>query len=187
MKGDARMGELLRRALEGRRRPLDEDVSLRVRFARATLARRTGERARGVHRRPTGALQVRSAGAAVPSRERGPSGVPRFGPAGCRRGLVRGRAHLDGRVLRPPRPTVADGLPRRACPRAAVLACDSSSASAPGCSPRTNGSCSCGLGTPPCPRRRGASTISPCSTRPPSSPEAGPEPTATSSSTRHRT
>jgi DNA helicase IV len=39
VKGDARMGELLRRALEGRRRPLEEDVSLRVRFARATLPR----------------------------------------------------------------------------------------------------------------------------------------------------
>ena len=39
VKGDARMGELLRRALEGRRRPLAEDVSLRVRFARATLRR----------------------------------------------------------------------------------------------------------------------------------------------------
>ena len=33
IKGDARMGELLRRALEGRRQPLEEDVSLRVRFA----------------------------------------------------------------------------------------------------------------------------------------------------------
>ena len=39
LKGDARMGELLRRALEGRRRPLEDDVSLRVRFARATLSR----------------------------------------------------------------------------------------------------------------------------------------------------
>jgi len=38
MKGDARMSELLRRALEGRRRTLDDDVSLRVRFARATLS-----------------------------------------------------------------------------------------------------------------------------------------------------
>jgi DNA helicase IV len=37
IKGDARMGELLRRALAGRRRPLDNDVSLRVRFARATV------------------------------------------------------------------------------------------------------------------------------------------------------
>ena len=37
IKGDPRMSELLRRALEGRRRTLDEDVSLRVRFARATL------------------------------------------------------------------------------------------------------------------------------------------------------
>ena len=39
IKGDARMGELLRRALDGRRRPLEEDVRLRVRFARATLDR----------------------------------------------------------------------------------------------------------------------------------------------------
>ncbi len=38
VKGDARMGELLRRALEGRRRPLEEDAGLRVRFARATLS-----------------------------------------------------------------------------------------------------------------------------------------------------
>lgn len=37
IKGDARMAELLRRALDGRRRPLDGDISLRVRFARATL------------------------------------------------------------------------------------------------------------------------------------------------------
>jgi DNA helicase IV len=39
IKGDARMGTLLRRALEGRRRLLEEDASLRVRFARATLSR----------------------------------------------------------------------------------------------------------------------------------------------------
>jgi len=38
IKGDARMGEVLRRALDGRRRPLDHDVSLRVRFSRATLS-----------------------------------------------------------------------------------------------------------------------------------------------------
>ena len=38
IKGDARMAELLRRALEGRRRALEEDISLRVRFARATLS-----------------------------------------------------------------------------------------------------------------------------------------------------
>ena len=36
-KGDARMAELLRRALDGRRRPLAEDVTLRVRFARGAL------------------------------------------------------------------------------------------------------------------------------------------------------
>jgi DNA helicase IV len=37
IKGDVRMAELLRRALDGRRRLLEDDVSLRVRFARATL------------------------------------------------------------------------------------------------------------------------------------------------------
>ena len=39
IKGDARMGELLRRALDGRRGRLEEDVCLRVRFVRATLSR----------------------------------------------------------------------------------------------------------------------------------------------------
>jgi DNA helicase IV len=38
VKGDARMAELLQRALDGRRRPLHDDASLRVRFARATLS-----------------------------------------------------------------------------------------------------------------------------------------------------
>jgi DNA helicase IV len=37
IKGDPRMAVLLRRALDGRRRLLDDDVSLRVRFARATV------------------------------------------------------------------------------------------------------------------------------------------------------
>jgi DNA helicase IV len=39
VKGDARMSELLRRALAGRRQPLEDDAGLRVRFARATLSR----------------------------------------------------------------------------------------------------------------------------------------------------
>ncbi len=38
LKGDPRMAQLLARALAGRRRPLDSDVSLRVRFARAVLS-----------------------------------------------------------------------------------------------------------------------------------------------------
>ncbi len=38
LKGDPRMAELLARALAGRRRALDGDVSLRVRFARAVLS-----------------------------------------------------------------------------------------------------------------------------------------------------
>ncbi|HXN60720.1 MAG TPA: AAA family ATPase [Acidimicrobiales bacterium] len=41
VKGDARMAELLRRALDGRRRPLEEDVTLRVRFARGALSAAT--------------------------------------------------------------------------------------------------------------------------------------------------
>ncbi len=53
IKGDARMGELLRRALEGRRRVLDEDVSLRVRFARATLdAERVNDLVASIAARP---------------------------------------------------------------------------------------------------------------------------------------
>ena len=42
IKGDARMGEVLRRALAGRRRRVEDDVSLRVRFARASLQARSG-------------------------------------------------------------------------------------------------------------------------------------------------
>jgi DNA helicase IV len=37
LKGDIRVAELLRRALYGRRQPLSDDVTLRVRFARGTL------------------------------------------------------------------------------------------------------------------------------------------------------
>ncbi len=65
IKGDARMGELLRRALEGRRRPLDDDVSLRVRFARATLrAEQVNELVASIVARPApykaGRLALRS-------------------------------------------------------------------------------------------------------------------------------
>ena len=38
LKGDLRMADLLRRALDGRRSPLEHDVSLRIRFARAALS-----------------------------------------------------------------------------------------------------------------------------------------------------
>ena len=48
------------------------------------------------------------------------------------------------------------------------------------------GSC-CAPATPACRARHGASTISPCSTRRPSSPAVAPGATATSWSTRHRT
>ncbi|HXP32997.1 MAG TPA: AAA family ATPase, partial [Acidimicrobiales bacterium] len=65
IKGDARMGELLRRGLEGRRRTLDEDVSLRVRFARATLsAERVNDLVASIVARPApykaGRLALRS-------------------------------------------------------------------------------------------------------------------------------
>ena len=65
MKGDARMGVLLRRALEGRRSVLDEDVGLRVRFARATLsAERVNELVASIVARPapykSGRLALRS-------------------------------------------------------------------------------------------------------------------------------
>lgn len=53
LKGDVRMAELLRRALEGRRRELDRDVSLRVRFARATLSsQRVNELVSSITARP---------------------------------------------------------------------------------------------------------------------------------------
>lgn len=53
LKGDLRMAELLRRALDGRRSSLDHDVSLRVRFARATLsAQRVNELVGSITSRP---------------------------------------------------------------------------------------------------------------------------------------
>ena len=51
VKGDARMGELLRRALDGRADAPREDVSLRVRFARAPWPG-ADQRPRRLHRRP---------------------------------------------------------------------------------------------------------------------------------------
>jgi DNA helicase IV len=62
VKGDARMSELLRRALEGRRRVLDDDVSLRVRFARATLSKdRVNELVAAIAARPAPYKAGRSA------------------------------------------------------------------------------------------------------------------------------
>jgi len=53
LKGDARMGALLRRALDGRRSTLAEDLVLRVRFARATLgAERVNEVMQSIMARP---------------------------------------------------------------------------------------------------------------------------------------
>jgi DNA helicase IV len=53
LKGDLRMAELLRRALDGRQSQLERDVSLRVRFARATLsAQRVNELLSSITSRP---------------------------------------------------------------------------------------------------------------------------------------
>jgi DNA helicase IV len=53
LKGDPRMAELLARALAGRRRTLDRDVSLRVRFARAVVsAERINDLAGSIAARP---------------------------------------------------------------------------------------------------------------------------------------
>ncbi|HEX4161989.1 MAG TPA: AAA family ATPase [Acidimicrobiales bacterium] len=53
LKGDLRMAELLRRALDGRRNRIAHDVSLRVRFARATLsAERVNELVSSITARP---------------------------------------------------------------------------------------------------------------------------------------
>jgi DNA helicase IV len=53
LKGDPRMAQLLARALDGRRRPLDQDATLRVRFARATLpARQVNELVATITARP---------------------------------------------------------------------------------------------------------------------------------------
>jgi DNA helicase IV len=65
LKGDLRMAELLRRALHGRRGVLEQDVSLRVRFARATLsAQRVNELVASITSRPApykaGRLALRS-------------------------------------------------------------------------------------------------------------------------------
>ena len=65
LKGDLRMAELLRRALDGRRGALEHDVSLRVRFARATLsAQRVNELVASITSRPApykaGRLALRS-------------------------------------------------------------------------------------------------------------------------------
>jgi DNA helicase IV len=62
LKGDARMGAVLRRGLEGRRRRLEQDVSLRVRFARASLpAERVNELVASIVARPAPYKAGRSA------------------------------------------------------------------------------------------------------------------------------
>jgi DNA helicase IV len=53
LKGDPRMGQLLQRALEGRRGSVDHDVSLRVRFSRTSLsAERVNELVASIVARP---------------------------------------------------------------------------------------------------------------------------------------
>ena len=80
LKGDTRMAEVLRRALHGRRQPLQDDVTLRVRFARGRLQRDSGQRPCRLHRR---------------------AGPPRTRPVGC---ALRARLVSEARPLSAPRP-----------------------------------------------------------------------------------
>ena len=129
IKGDARMGELLRRALEGRRRPLEEDVSLRVRFARATLSAAAGQRPRRLHHRPARSLQGRVGWRC------GPAWSARPGASSARRAAWAPTKPGSRASSRRPRSSstlarhpVADRLPHRARPRPAVLSRSSWSA-----------------------------------------------------------
>ena len=168
IKGDARMGELLRRALEGRRRPLDEDVSLRVRFARATLrAEQVNELVASIVARPApykaGRLALRSR---LVSEARRVRSDPRPGWVPTR----------PGSRVSSPRPTSSPPSSTRSGhpsppPRSSATCSPhghSWSASPPASSRRTSGSCCCGPATPRSRRRHGAPTTSRCSTRPPS-------------------
>ena len=188
IKGDARMGELLRRALEGRRRPLEEDVSLRVRFARATLDReRVNDLVASIVARPgpykSGRLALRArlvSEARAAFRSSGRLGADEAWFEGELTSSEEFGALLDTAVAR--------GLPHHPGARPALVPCNNWSGTplrlvrpermAPAApEPRHDRR----------PRRPGASTTWPCSTRRRSSPAAAPAPTGTSWWTRRRT
>ena len=186
VKGDARMGELLRRALEGRRRLLDEDVRLRVRFARATLSReRVNNLVASIVARPgpykSGRVALR---ARLVSEAR--TAFRASGRLGADEAWFEGELTSSeefGALLDTLWPTVSPTTLVRGCCRPAA----SSRGTPRGCSPRPSGRYCSGPVTPGCRPRRGAPTTSPCSTKPRSSAWVGPAPTATSWWTRPRT
>ena len=187
VKGDARMGEVLRRALawppSAPRRGRPPAGAVRS----GDVEPGTRQRPRRLHRRPARSVQVGPAGAAGAPGQRGTVRVPLLGSARRRRGLVRGRAHLLRRVRCTPGHAVAHGLPHHPGARPPVVAWAAGALRLAACSRPTSGSCCCGPVAPPSRPRPGASTTWPCSTRPRSSSAVGAARTATSWWTRPRT
>ena len=186
IKGDARMGELLRRALEGRRRPLEEDVSLRVRFARATLHReRVNDLVASIVARPapykSGRLALRSrlvSEARTAFRSSGRLGADEAWFEGELTSSEEFGALVD--TLWPsvsPTTLVRDLLSSR----------EQLERYASGLFSPASGSCFSGAVARPSAPPPGAPTIWPCWTRPRSSRAVGPARTGTSSWTRPRT
>ena len=84
--------------------------------------RRTGQRARGVHRRPPRPVQVRPAGAEVPPGQRGPAGFRSSARLGADEAWFEGELTSTEEFSSPSRHAVAHRLPHLPGPRAAVLA-----------------------------------------------------------------
>ena len=161
LKGDIRMAELLHRALHGRRQPLQDDVTLRVRFARGTLERDTvNELVDSIASRPApykaGRLALRArlvseARRVFRSSARLGADEPWFEKELDRvRGLLLAPRHALAE-------RVADHAGRAIFSRAAA---NSSGLHAASSKPR-NGLCCSALARRPCRPRRGASTTLP--------------------------
>ena len=187
VKGDPRMGELLRRALAGRRRPLESDVSLRVRFARATLEReRVNDLVASIVARPA---PYKSGRLALKSRlvSEARSVFRSSGRLGADEAWFEGELTASeefGTLLDTLWPSVS---PDDAGPRPPVLPGAAGALLHAVCSPPRNGTSSSGAAARPFRRRRGAPTTWPCSTRRRSSRGAGAARTGTSWWTRPRT
>ena len=187
LKGDPRMAELLARALAGRRRALDDDVSLRVRFARSVLsAERVNALVESIAARPgpykagRAALRARlvsEARSAFRSSARLGADEEWFERELTATDEFAGLLDLLWPSVSPVvlvRDLLSSPRPTRALFWRAVRSRRVATA-AP--APR-----SLGVSPPP-----GAWTISPSSTRPPTSRVGAPAPTVTSSSTKPRT
>ena len=114
IKGDARMGDAPPPRAGGATAHTGQGRQPARALRPGHAERRSGQRARVVHRCPSGPLQGRPSGTTGPARQRGAARLPFVGTLGRRRSLVRTRAHVERRVHRPPRHTVAGGLPHRA-------------------------------------------------------------------------